>query len=102
MIEPCRYLAGLCWIFNKCWFAAGNVWVFGSWSGYNSDADPNDDSYCNPTTYMFSFVMLIMAWVTIPILCILVFVGGLACVHMTSTQEGEEGSQIQTNVREDA
>ena len=59
-----RVLGVLLFLFNFSWFIAGNVWVFGSWSKYNPDvADTTKAPYCYPTTYMFSFVLLIMAWV---------------------------------------
>ena len=75
MVEPNKFMAVLgvllC-LFNFSWFIAGNVWVFGSWSEYNPDlADTTKAPYCYPTTYMFSFVLLIMAWVVAPIICLL-------------------------------
>merc|ERR1712117_231459 len=66
-VEACRCLMVLPNIFNFCWFIVGNVYVFGNWSRYN---DPYSLE-CDGLTYMFSFVLLIMAWVAVPILCIL-------------------------------
>ena len=90
MVEPNKFMAVLgvllC-LFNFSWFIAGNVWVFGSWSGYNPDASGLHTAYCDPTTYMFSFVVLILVWLAIPIGCILACVCGpvvLACLGISS------------------
>ena len=67
-VTACRFLIKLTNISNTCWFIIGNFYVFRNWSSYNSD----DNTFkCDDITYMFSFVLLIMAWVAVPILCIL-------------------------------
>merc|ERR1712117_275254 len=77
-----KYPAALCCLFNFSWFIAGNVWVFGNWSSYQAATEPT----CDKTTYMFSFVLLIMAWVAAPIFCILgCFCGaGAFCLDLSS------------------
>ena len=65
-----RALAGL---FNICWTIAGSVWVFGIW---NSDMEFNEDDverYCDKTTYLFSFVMLILTWLSYPLFFLVAF-----------------------------
>ena len=72
----------MCCLFNFSWFIAGNVWVFGNWSDYQAGT-----ALCKESTYMFSFVMLIMAWVAFPILGILGCVCSAAvmgCLGMSS------------------
>ena len=75
-------------LFTFCWFIAGNVWVFGNWSSVNFNhhmtdqtltnqtltnhtmVGHNEDNYCDQTAYMFSFVLLILAWVAVPIISV--------------------------------
>ena len=83
-VETCHSLIGLANLSNSCWFIIGNIYVFKNWSSYNSD----DNTFqCDDITYMFSFVLLIMAWVAIPILSLLACLCGAAvmeCLEMAS------------------
>ena len=58
---------GLLGLFGFGWFIAGCAWVFGIWSEVKDDID----EYCDKTTYLFSFVFLIMASVTVFILSLI-------------------------------
>ena len=62
-------MRGLAGLFNICWTIAGSVWVFGSW---NSDLDFNE-GYCDKTTYLFSFIMLILTWLSYPLFFLVAF-----------------------------
>ena len=79
-------LGSMVGLFGFCWFIAGNVWVFGNWSSVNFDVLPTDASYCDPTAYMFSFVLLILAWVAVPVIsvtCCLCWATVAACVGLS-------------------
>ena len=82
-VTACRFLITLANISNTCWFIVGNVYVFRNWSSYNSD----DNTFqCDDTTYMFSFVLLIMFWV-VPLLGSLAWLAcvcGMGCVGLAS------------------
>merc|ERR1719367_631278 len=64
---PLNVAVGLIVLLNLCCFIAGNVWVFGLWSTIDLE-DELSEHYCDKTAYMFSFVSLIVMWVTGPIL----------------------------------
>ena len=72
-VAACRFLVVLANVFNICWFIVGNIYmnVFGNWSNYNLPNSDDNRLKCDDITFMFSFILLIMAWVTIPISCIL-------------------------------
>ena len=65
-------LINLLIVFNICWFIVGSVYVFGNWSSYNLPNSDDNRLKCDDITYMFSFVLLIIAWVGAPIIFILV------------------------------
>ena len=79
-------LGNLVGLLGFCWFIAGNVWVFGNWSSVNFDVAITDASYCDETAYMFSFVLLILAWVAVPVIsvtCCLCWATVAACVGLS-------------------
>ena len=74
-VAACRFLialAALANVFNICWFIVGSIDVFGNWSSYNLPNSDDNRLKCDDITYMFSFVLLIIAWVGAPIISILV------------------------------
>ena len=84
-------LGSMVGLFGFCWFIAGNVWVFGNWSSVTFEGPPNGvlehppppqyASYCDETAYMFSFVLLIMAWVAFPVGCVFAWTLCWATIH---------------------
>ena len=60
---------GLIVLFSFSWLTAGNFIVFGIWSEVHDDII----EYCDKTTYWFSFVFLILAWVAVFIISVLRF-----------------------------
>merc|ERR1711962_520646 len=60
---------GVMVIFNIVWNVAGSAWVFGVWTVYNSDViDPTKQ--CHSAPYIFSFVLLVIYWITLPVVVV--------------------------------
>ena len=60
-------MTGLIGLLSIIWLIVGSVLVFGIWPEVRDDID----EHCDRTTYMFSFVLLILAWVALSILTLL-------------------------------
>ena len=74
------FMRGLAGLFNFCWTMAGSVWVFGIWSEVKGGVG----NFCDKSTYMFSFYMLILFWVVTPIICLLRCLCWMGCTILTT------------------
>ena len=77
-----RISLGLIGLLQFSWHIAGSVWVFGIW--YSVDfKDESSKHHCDETAYMFSFVLLLLGWVSIPMSCCIE-----ACICLYGTRMG--------------
>ena len=72
-------------LFSFSWLITGNILVFGQWPSVDLE-DKESEHYCDNAAYMFSFVLLILAWVAAPIASIII-----CCLSAIGIEEGEPG-----------
>merc|ERR1712198_657816 len=64
-----RFISPLVVFAQFCIVMWGTILVFGWYSSWTYDVNNNTkDEYCGYTPYMYSFVMLILGWCTLPFL----------------------------------
>jgi len=60
-------------IFLFVWIILGSYWVFGYyyvWRANRCNNDPSIECYCHPVPYLFSYIVLIVIYVTSCIFCL--------------------------------